>query len=164
MKDVEQKMLGIIDFAKEAYDDFKDDDKKETRAQDMEDEIMIVKIDHMRKSGAYIRTLESWSLQLGLTTLVVTSRDKGIILLSQGDKCQMTKFLLNWKTTNIDVDSKGKPCKERMIQILYREQLRSKDISWKSICEEKFATISCNNLLECFKDTTLESLINTTFY
>ena len=164
MEGIEQQMLAIIDFSKDMYESFKDDDRKEAIVQEIEEEILIVKIDHMRKSGSYTRTLESWSKELGLVTLVVTSRDKGIILLSHGDKCQVTKFLLNWKTTNIDVDSRGKPCKERMIQILHREKVEDKNISLKTISEQKFAIINCDKLSEYFKNSNLECLITKTFY
>ena len=164
MEDIEQKMLAIIDFCKHTYENFKDDDKREAKVHEIEEEILIVKIDHMRKSGSYIRTLESWSTQLGLVTLVITSRDQGIVLLSHGDKCQMTKFLLNWKSTNIDVDSKGKPCKERMIQILHREKVDDKHISLIGITGHKFATVNCSILSEYFKNSKLKCLINKTFY
>ena len=160
--EVEQKMLAIIDFSKDLYENFKDEDRKEAVAQDVEEELLIVKIDHMRSSGSYIRTLEAWSSQLGLVTLLITSGDRGIVLLSQGDKRQLTKLLLNWKTTNIDVDSRGKPCKERMIQILHRERIEDEEL--KSICEESFSTVNCKTLSEYFKDSNLECLISKTFY
>ena len=164
MEGIEQQMLAIIDFSKDTYEKFKDDDRKEAIVQDIEEEILIVKIDHMRKSGSYTKTLEYWSKELGLVTLVVTSCDQGIILLSQGDKCQVTKFLLNWKTTNIDVDSRGKPCKERMIQILHREKVEDTNISLKTITEQRFAIKNCDKLSEFFKNSNLECLITKTFY
>jgi len=157
-------MLAIIDFSKDTYENFKDDDRKEAIIQDIEEEILIVKIDHMRKSGSYTKTLESWSKELGLVTLVVMSCDQGITLLSQGDKCQVTKFLLNWKTTNIDVDSRGKPCKERMIQILHREKVEDTNISVKTITEQRFAIKNCDKLSEIFKNSNLECLITKTCY
>lgn len=160
---VEQQMLAIIDFAKDLYDNFKNEDRKEAVVQDVEEELLIVKIDHMRSSGPYIRTLEAWSSQLGLVTILITSGDQGIVLLSQGDKCQITKLLLNWKTTNIDVDSRGKPCKERMIQILHRERTGDEE-ELKSICGESFSTASCKTLSEHFKNSKLERQISKTFY
>ena len=89
--------------------------------------VLVVRVDHMRRSGPYLRTLEAWTLQLGLATLVAVSRDRGIVIIAEGDRAQLTKLLLNWKTVNIDVDSRGKPCKERMILVVYREQKENQE-------------------------------------
>ena len=75
----EQKMISIIEHAKERYNDMKLDEVKEHLVQDVEIELIIVKIDHMRRSGPYVRTLESWSQQMGLVAILMISNDQGRI-------------------------------------------------------------------------------------
>ena len=70
--------------------------------------------------------------------------------------------LLQWKTTNIDIDSKGKPCKEKMIQILYREKQKTSG-ALKDICSCDFQVKECDNLLEYFSGKQLEEIIKSIF-
>lgn len=158
----EQKMISIIEHAKERYNDMKLDEVKEHLVQDVEIELIIVRIDHMRRSGPYVRTLESWSQQMGLVAILMISNDQGLVLIIEGEKGQITKFLLQWKTTNIDVDSKGKPCKEKMIQILYREKQKTSG-ALKDICSCDFQVKECDNLLEYFSGKQLEEIIKSIF-
>ena len=87
---------------------------------------------------------------------------QGLVLIIEGEKGQITKFLLQWKTTNIDVDSKGKPCKEKMIQILYREKQKTSG-ALKDICSCDFQVKECDNLLEYFSGKQLEEIIKSIF-
>ena len=84
-------------------------------------EIIVVKIDHMRNSSAYVKTLKSWTEMFSLRSVLFVSRDRGLILLSEGRREDLNKLVIAWKTENVDVDSKGKPCKEKMLQVLLRE-------------------------------------------
>merc|ERR1712059_137808 len=86
-------------------------------------ELLVVKVDHMRNVTEYVRTLEGWTISLNLHGFLVFSKDKGIIFLLEGDKGRIGQFLINWKTVNIDVDSRGRPCKERMMQLVFRNKV-----------------------------------------
>ena len=156
-------MLDIIEFAKEKYEDLTNETVKESICSDVEHEVMVVKIDHMRKSGPYVRTLESWAQQLGLVGVLNISNDQGLVLLLEGDKCQITKFLLNWKTVNIDVDSRGKPCKERMIQILYRQKTDNPNQPCGNEPKDSFRVIECDNIVEFYTNKRHEQIIKSLF-
>merc|ERR1712227_554433 len=159
----QQKMVSTVEYAKEKYFDLKSDYSKEIKLIEKEIELLVVKIDHMRKSGPYMKTLENWSEQFALTSVLVISKDQGLILLVEGDKCNISKFLLNWKTTNIDVDSHGKPCKEKMMQILLREKHGNLDYYLKEITKECFTVIECDHLLQYFGESKISSTIKSIF-
>ena len=152
-------MVSTVEYAKEKYFDLKSDYSKEIKLNEKEIELLVVKIDHMRKSGPYMKTLENWSEQFALTSVLVISKDQGLILMVEGDKCNISKFLLNWKTTNIDVDSHGKPCKEKMMQILLREKHGICDLYLKEITEESFIVIECDHLMQYLSGTKIISMI-----
>jgi hypothetical protein len=48
------------------------------------EEVLWVKIDHMRERGPYARRLEAWCLQLNLRAVLLTARDHGIHFLATG--------------------------------------------------------------------------------
>ena len=157
-------MLPILDYAKESYEDMKHDVRQEGAVQARQEEVVVVRVDHMRRSGPYLRTLEAWSSQLGLATLVAVSRDRGIVIIAEGDRAQLTKLLLNWKTVNIDVDSRGKPCKERMIQVVYRERKENQEVLLLEDCtENRFTIVNCDKLLEYFEHKKILSLMKSVF-
>ena len=156
-------MIDVIEFAKEKYEDLKNETVKESICSDVEYEVIVVKIDHMRKSGPYVRTLESWTQQLGLVGVLSISNDQGLVLLLEGDKCQITKFLLNWKTVNIDVDSRGKPCKERMIQILHREKTYKAEQQIGNEPSDNFNVIECDNIIDFYTNKRHELIIKSLF-
>ena len=91
--------------------------------------------------------------------MLVIAKDQGLILLVEGDKCDISKFLLSWKTTNIDVDSHGKPCKEKMMQVLFREKHKNSDFYLKEITGESFTVIECDNLIQYFSETKIISVL-----
>ena len=123
--DCDNKILTVVEFAKEKYSSFVIEHKKEYEIVEGVSEFLVVKIDHMRNSSSYLRTLEDWTVEHGLTGVLVISKDKGIILMMEGDKYGISRFLQSWKSVNIDVDSRGRPCKEKMLQILYRKETQS---------------------------------------
>ena len=148
LSESDQKIYAILEFAKEKYKVVKRETVKENTISNDEAELLVIKIDHMRRSGPYVKTLESWSDQLTVSAALFISNDCGIILVIEGDKRSTSKFLLNWKTQNIDVDSKGKPCKEKMTQVLYRETLvKNVGIIQKDF-NERFSIHHCNRLMD----------------
>ena len=44
-----------------------------------------------------------------------------------------------WKTVNIDVDKKGRPCKERLLQVLTRQRMDEKGFLTDVIKKDAFA-------------------------
>jgi len=152
LPDGEQKMLPTIDFAREKYQHIQISERKETQVVEEARELIVIKIDHMRNSSEYVKTLERWCGQLGVRAVLVVSSDQGLIFLLEGDKINTSNFMINWKTTSIDVDSRGKPCKERMIQILYRSSIEKGDEILKEISEERFHVAKVDFLKSLFDD------------
>ena len=151
LPDGQQKMLPTLEFAKELYQKLEITERKETQIVEEDRELLVIKIDHMRKSCEYVRTLESWCDQLAVTGVLVISRDKGIIFIMEGEKLNTSNFIINWKTTSIDVDSRGKPCKERMIQILHRSHVENGQEVLKELSEEKFLLLKVDDMKSSFE-------------
>jgi len=162
IEDSENKILSVIDFAKEKYDSFKIEHRKEFEIVEEEIEVLIVKIDHMRNSSNYVKTLEDWTEQFALTGALIISKQDGIVLMMEGEKYGVSKFIQNWKSVNIDVDSRGKPCKEKMIQILFRG--KTDNLLLAPILEEKFSFLKIDSLSDYFSGHKILDIINDLFY
>ena len=53
--------LAVLEFAKEKYESIRIDHEKEFKLVDDQTELVVVKIDHMRNSSNYVKTLENWT-------------------------------------------------------------------------------------------------------
>lgn len=84
--------------------------------------IVALKIDHIRNRQKYFKHLKKWSreLRVGLSLFIL----KGIrfVVVLEGDKFDVDQFLVNWKTQCVDVDSRGKPCKEKLLTVSISER------------------------------------------
>lgn len=156
----QQKMLPTLEFAKELYQSIEIAERKETQIVEEDREVLVVKIDHMRRSCEYVRTLETWCGQLAVRGVLVISRDKGIIFIMEGDKLNTSNFIINWKTTSIDVDSRGKPCKERMIQILYRSPVTNGQEILREVSEEKFLLMKVDDMKSSFEKKKIGNILD----
>jgi len=89
----------------------------------MREEIVIV-IDHMNDAPAYMRTLERWASELVCAGLLLYSdagrRVSGVMLVMQGEAGALTAFLQRLRSEMVDVDAKGRRCKERCSTVLCR--------------------------------------------
>ena len=85
----------------------------------MREEIVIV-IDHMNDAPAYMRTLARWASELVCAGLLLYSdagrRVSGVMLVMQGEAGALTAFLQRLRSEMVDVDAKGRRCKERSAQ------------------------------------------------
>lgn len=83
--------------------------------------LSIVEIDHMRNKIGYVKIISKWSNQLSLTLLVLQllfKKRKQFLILMWGSFDNFKIFLKNLKTYAVDVDSAGKPCKEKLSRVL----------------------------------------------
>ncbi len=87
-------------------------------------QICVVKLDHMRSEDKYIKLLNSWARTLGIygKLLKITS-SQNIYVVLFGCREDLSEYIRRWKTYNVDVDSRGRPCKERMMHFLCREEI-----------------------------------------
>jgi len=87
----------------------------------IENWIAIVKLDHMRNKQKYLKHLRKWSAELNVGCSVLILKAVKYVVVLTGSKCDVDQFLVNWKTQCVDVDSKGKPCKEKLMSVLRSE-------------------------------------------
>ena len=85
--------------------------------------ILLLKLDHMRNKSRYIKTITNWVGELKLNGRIFVGYMIFILLTGEAD--DVREYLRRHKTCNVDVDSSGKPCKERMMNVLIQEQAPS---------------------------------------
>jgi hypothetical protein len=78
------------------------------------------------------------------------SRRPVIVVGVVGESDAVQQFMKRWRTSRVDVDSKGKPCLERMMTVLVEGQLAPSSISsidWNESQEESCINVSEEQLL-----------------
>ena len=80
--------------------------------------INIIKIDHMRNERKYFKVLQSWARELALHGKVFNTRVHAVFAVLIGSSCSLSEFLRRWRTQSVDVDSQGRPCKEKLLSVL----------------------------------------------
>ena len=89
--------------------------------------VCIAKLDHMRNEQKYFKLLNSWAKELALYGKVLHTGPHSIyvVIIGVNDSggASVSEFLKRWRTQNVDVDSQGRPCKERLLSVLCQQQL-----------------------------------------
>ncbi|XP_067677158.1 RWD domain-containing protein 3-like [Haliotis asinina] len=83
---------------------------------------LMLRLDHMRAKSQYVKTLKRWTGELGLDGRLVFM-NKLILIILQGSQSSLKDYLVRHKSVNIDVDSRGHPCKEKMMSLLCETSL-----------------------------------------
>ncbi|XP_071941237.1 RWD domain-containing protein 3-like [Antedon mediterranea] len=78
---------------------------------------VLCQLDHMRARTKYCKKLCKWALDLSVRGGIFFVKNLIFILLN-GSQINVKEFLVRLKTQNVDVDSHGKSCKERMMKVL----------------------------------------------
>ena len=78
---------------------------------------MLLHLDHMRSKSSYSKMIKKWAGELSLTGRLIFCH-KMILILLQGDMRNVKEYVVRNRTTNVDVDSRGRSCKERMLSVL----------------------------------------------
>ncbi|KAK3704468.1 hypothetical protein QZH41_013343, partial [Actinostola sp. cb2023] len=116
------------------------EEKEEKTPSDVINELVVLKLDHMRNRTRYLNTLSSWTQDLDIQT-VVFFLHKLIVLVCEGLTENVREFIRRFKSCNIDVDCSGKPCKEKMMSFVVQMQrhfkIKSSGFSVKE-CESFF--------------------------
>lgn len=81
----------------------------------------LVRIDHMRSKSRYIKSLTAWMAELDINGFLLFY-GKLILMLVEGRSENVKIYFVRHRTVNVDVDSSGRPCKERMLTCLWDEQ------------------------------------------
>ena len=152
----------------------------------------LIRVDHMNDGKSYRKWLRKCSDQLGLGLLLkecvaergdlecdgpTTSTSRRpphiIVALIGDDSSNVSSFLKKWRTTRVDVDSRGRPCLERMMTVLIEgplERKRSIDrLDWESANSDDQRLMTFQELLPLIESiggsewvAILKTLINKT--
>eukprot|EP00887_Chlorella_sp_A99_P003615 scaffold7.g3615.t1 len=86
--------------------------------------VALLPLDHMRDRAGYSRLIRSWAGELGLSGRLLFLGSGGgavVLLLLEGPAAALREYLVRHRTQNVDVDSKGRPCRERMMSVVCEE-------------------------------------------
>jgi hypothetical protein len=100
---------------------------------------VIINLDHVRSHPIYTKTLKQWCRELSLRGLLIW-HNNFIWLFMSGTEGSIREYLKRHRTCNVDVDSSGRPCKERrMIHLGIEEgnQLAGVDVDQLKVIEWK---------------------------
>ena len=119
---------------------------------------ILLHLDHMRSKAKYTKTIMKWTKELSLCGRLVFC-DKLILILLQGSEQDIKEYISRQKTVNVDVDSKGRSCKERMLRQI--SSIESLDPSMQQFNSfELLELASRTPLKEQFKMFGLERIFN----
>ncbi|CAL4059457.1 unnamed protein product [Meganyctiphanes norvegica] len=83
--------------------------------------LYILQLDHMRLKNRYKKTIQSWCNELNLVGCLIFCL-KWIFIILNGEEVDIKTYIQRNKTQCVDVDSAGRPCKERLLSILHNEK------------------------------------------
>ena len=126
-------------------------------------EFVVATLDHMRKVVNYLKILEKWTEELEVAVLIVMSKSHDLVVLMEGETENVTRYLSLWKTSNIDVDSKGRSCKERMLQIVSRNTIENETLGEFTENGSRFRFVQTEKLSDLFKNSKIETIMQNLF-
>lgn len=98
--------------------------KKDVRHEDRR--LILLRVDHMRSKQRYCKIISNWVNELELSGRIIFHGHLILIILL-GHKESVQKYLRLHRTCVVDVDSAGRPCKERMMDIVCERDLSEED-------------------------------------
>lgn len=113
----------------------------------------LLLLDHMRSKVRYTHTILKWATGLALAGCLLFV-GKFIFIVLQGPAANVKEYIKLQRSSNVDVDSRGKKCKERMMSVLHQGIFLGKGF-------KDFSVIECSNqqeVLEIFRRTELVPL------
>ncbi|KAK6178780.1 hypothetical protein SNE40_011289 [Patella caerulea] len=100
--------------------------------------IMLIHLDHMRARTSYIKLIKKWTNELNLCGRLIFFK-RLILLLLIGSSYHLKEYIIRNRRKNVDVDSRGQSCKERMLSILCEQP-------WdKQVIFHEFEVIDCES-------------------
>jgi hypothetical protein len=76
----------------------------------------------MRRPKPYTRLICQWALSLNISGFLLFCNHLIIIFLSANDPHDIARYLQLHRTQTVDVDSQGRPCREKMLTVLLQQQ------------------------------------------
>ncbi|NWI90546.1 RWDD3 protein, partial [Pitta sordida] len=102
--------------------------------------MLLLHLDHMRAKAKYVKTVEKWASDLRLTGRLMFM-GKIILILLQGDRSSIKEYLILQKTSKVDVDSSGKKCKEKMMNVLCETEVQSQHKRFQMFEVKEYSTL-----------------------
>ncbi|XP_060064764.1 RWD domain-containing protein 3-like [Ylistrum balloti] len=84
----------------------------------------LLQLDHMRGRNKYVKTIQNWCTELGLEGKLLF-QGKLILILLQGPQSKIKDFIIRQKSVRVDVDSRGRSCKEKLMRVLCEQRSSS---------------------------------------
>ncbi|XP_042878533.1 RWD domain-containing protein 3-like isoform X2 [Penaeus japonicus] len=78
----------------------------------------VLQLDHMRNKARYVKTIQRWCKELAIVGGLIFYL-RWIFIILQGDEESIKTYIQRNKTQVVDVDSSGRPCKERLLSVLH---------------------------------------------
>ena len=75
----------------------------------------------MRSKSKYTKILKSWMVEFNINGFLVFY-GRLILMIVEGQSESVRTYLVRHRTVNVDVDSSGQPCKERLMTCLWDEK------------------------------------------
>ena len=88
----------------------------------------VARLDHMRNEQKYFKLLNSWAKELAIAGKLFKIAHHSIIVVLLGENRSLNEFLKRWRSQNVDIDSRGHPCKEKMLTILCQQSIKLADL------------------------------------
>jgi hypothetical protein len=86
----------------------------------------LIEINHMRDQSRYVKNLSSWAEELHVELKVLHLKFRKLDnhwIIVIGDEKRVKIFKKYLRTRSVDIDSKGRPCKERLVKDLASKNL-----------------------------------------
>ena len=130
--------------------------------------ICMIQLDHMRDKRNYVKTLERWNKDLDITGTIIFCGKGKIYLILIGGERSIKSFQQRLKSNNVDIDSRGRACKEKLSKVLCCDPFQCV-LSERTYDRENFGTThdgkvrlfelqDTTSLKKCFCDMQLEFL------
>ena len=143
------------------YDNGNDGDDKQLREQSTWYGALVL-VDHMNNGKAYRKWLRKTSQDTDCQLMIKQTFSKDdysqrptiIVAVIGPARDNVSSFLKRWRTSRVDVDSKGIPCLERQMSVLVENdlsQLEPSQLEWQSLDSEEALNIP---------QATLEALVS----
>lgn len=92
------------------------------KASDCRGSSVLLKIDHIRSTTRYFKFFGNVAERLGLS-IRLFPLSAGIYVVVTGYESSVQEYLRLHKTEKVDVDCKGRPCKERLLKVVDKQSI-----------------------------------------
>ena len=129
-------------------------------------EVLVYRLDHMRSKAKYTRLMGEFTSSCQLRGHLLFYK-KFILIFLRGERARILEWHRLMTTENVDVDSRGRPCKERMLKEVFQSSQVSSDtdpeneglqvihaVDWKEVEQARSAYARL-----CKDDINLKSLL-----